>query len=285
MELLFVTGVSGAGKSRAMDVLEDLDFYCVDNMPPKLVPTFLELINSAKESYEKVAIATDIRGGDFFKDFGETLNALIEKDIDYRIIFLDCSEGELLKRYKLSRRRHPLMETSDKNIKNAIDKEKDMLNAVRGRADIVIDTTFLSPVQLKERLLNVLKSDSSDGMMIYCMSFGFKFGSPSEADLMFDVRCLPNPFYIPELKNKTGLEKEVNEYVMASNGSKELLVKFEDLIDYLIPLYEAEGKSQLVIAYGCSGGRHRSVTFAEKTALHLREKGFKPIVSHRDIEK
>lgn len=285
MEILFVTGVSGAGKSRVMDVLEDLDFYCVDNMPPKLIPTFLELINNTNDDYKKVAIATDIRGGDFFNDFGSTLNQLLDKNIYYRIIFMDCSDDELLKRYKLSRRRHPLMEENDKNIKDAISREKSALSNIRGRADFVIDTTFLKPSGLKERILNILKADNLEGMMIYCMSFGFKYGSPSEADLMFDVRCMPNPFYVEELKNKTGLQKEVSDYVMNYEGSKQLLLKFEDLIDFLIPLYEAEGKSQLVIAYGCSGGRHRSVTFAEKTAQHLREKGFKPVVSHRDIEK
>ena len=282
MELLFISGMSGAGKSSAMDILEDLNYYCVDNMPLKLIPTFLELINDA--SHEKVAIATDIRAVDLFSDLDEVLSYLKEKDVDYKVIFLDCDENEILKRYKLSRRRHPLMENADKKIITAVRREKELLFLIREKADFVIDTTFLSAPKLKERIMSVLK-DEKEGMRIYCMSFGFKFGIPAEADLMFDVRCLPNPYYVESLKQKTGFDKEVREYVMNSESSRVLLEKFKDLVDYLIPLYEAEGKSQLVIAFGCSGGHHRSVTFALRLGEYLKEEGYMPIVSHRDLEK
>ena len=283
MEVLFISGVSGAGKSSAMDVLEDLNYYCVDNMPQQLFPTFIDLIRGA--GYEKVAVATDVRGIDTPASFANTAALLKNKGIDFKIIFLECGDAELLKRFRLSRRRHPLMQGKDNSIEKAIDKERELLSPIRGAADYLIDTTFLKPAQLKERLVELLSDSEGEGMRIYCMSFGFKHGTPTEADLMFDVRCLPNPYYVEGLKEKTGLEEEVRTYVMQNEHSVELLKKFTDLTAYLIPLYEAEGKSQLVIAFGCSGGHHRSVTFAEKLAEALREKGFAPIVSHRDIEK
>ena len=283
MEVLFVSGVSGAGKSATMDVLEDLNYYCVDNMPQQLFPTFIDLISGA--GYEKVAVATDVRGIDTPESFVKTAAYLKNRGISFKIIFLECGNAELLKRFRLSRRRHPLMQGQDNSIEKAIEKERELLSSLRGAADYLIDTTFLKPAQLKERLVDLLSGSEGDGMRIYCMSFGFKHGTPTEADLMFDVRCLPNPYYIEALKVKTGLDEEVRAYVMQNEHSVELLEKFTDLTEYLIPLYEAEGKSQLVIAFGCSGGHHRSVTFAEKLAEALREKGFAPIVSHRDIEK
>lgn len=283
MEILFVSGVSGAGKSCTMDVLEDLGYYCVDNMPLSLIPTFLELISNA--GHEKIAIATDIRGIDSPENYISQISFLESKNIEHKIIFLECANPELLKRFKLTRRRHPLMQQKDKNIEHAIERERVLLTAVREKADFIIDTTFLKSTQLKQRLIELLSEDESEGMKIYCMSFGFKHGSPSEADLMFDVRCLPNPYYVDELRDKTGLDEEVRDYVMQSEASKLLLKKFEDLTEFLIPLYEAEGKSQLVIAFGCSGGHHRSVTFAEKLAAGLKEKGLSPITSHRDLDK
>ncbi len=282
MELLFISGMSGAGKSVAMDILEDLNYYCVDNMPLKLIPTFLELIKDA--NHEKVAIATDIRAVDLFSDLDDTVTYLRQKEVEYKIIFLDCDENEILKRYKLSRRRHPLMEEQDKRIMNAIMREKELLFFVKDKADFVIDTTFLTAPKLKEIIVNFLK-DEKEGMRIYCMSFGYKFGTPTEADLMFDVRCLPNPYYVDELRARTGQDKAVQDYVMDSENSVTLLSKFEDLVEYLIPLYEAEGKGQLVIAFGCSGGHHRSVTFAEKLGEYLKKEGYAPIISHRDLEK
>ena len=283
MEVLFISGVSGAGKSSAMDVLEDLDYYCVDNLPLQLIPMFLNLIENA--GHAKVAIAADARGINAPGEFAETIGFLDDKQIAHKIIFLECNDTELLKRFKLSRRRHPLMEQKDKNLKHAIERERTLLTPIRERADYIIDTSFLKPAGLKSRMLEILAEDNGEGMRIYTMSFGFKHGVPSEADLMFDVRCLPNPYYVEELKAKTGLDAAVREYVMSSDNSQKLMEQIEALTTFLIPLYEAEGKSQLVIAFGCSGGHHRSVSFAEILAERLKEKGYAPMTSHRDIEK
>ncbi len=283
MEVLFISGVSGAGKSTTMDVLEDLDYYCVDNLPLQLFSTFLELIENA--GYQKVAIAADLRGINAPGELVGSDDLLEAKHIEHKIIFMECSNTELLKRYNLSRRRHPLMEQKDKNILHAIERERTLLIPIRERADYVIDTSFLKPAQLKHRLLEILNEENGEGMRIYSMSFGFKHGTPSEADLMFDVRCLPNPYYVEELKAKTGLDKEVRDYVMHSENSEQMFEKIAALTTFLIPLYEAEGKSQLVIAFGCSGGHHRSVTFAEKLAQYLEAQGFSPLISHRDIDK
>ncbi len=283
MEVLFISGVSGAGKSTTMNVLEDLDYYCVDNLPLQLIPTFLQLIENA--GYQKVAIATDARGINSPEKFVNSDEMLDAKQVEHKVIFMECNDAELIKRYKLSRRRHPFMDKTDKNISHAIERERKVLTPIRERADYVIDTSFLKPAQLKNRLLDILSEDNSEGMRIYSMSFGFKHGTPSEADLMFDVRCLPNPYYVRELREKTGLEEDVQAYVMNSENSEKMFAQIAALTKFLIPLYEAEGKSQLVIAFGCSGGRHRSVTFAEKLAGYLQNEGFAPIISHRDIDK
>ena len=283
MEVLFISGVSGAGKSTTMNVLEDLDYYCVDNLPLQLIPTFLQLIENA--GYQKVAIATDARGINSPEKFVNSDEMLDAKQVEHKVIFMECNDAGLIKRYKLSRRRHPFMDKTDKNISHAIERERKVLTPIRERADYVIDTSFLKPAQLKNRLLDILSEDNSEGMRIYSMSFGFKHGTPSEADLMFDVRCLPNPYYVRELREKTGLEEDVQAYVMNSENSEKMFAQIAALTKFLIPLYEAEGKSQLVIAFGCSGGRHRSVTFAEKLAGYLQNEGFAPIISHRDIDK
>ena len=283
MEVLFISGVSGAGKSTTMNVLEDLDYYCVDNLPLQLIPTFLQLIENA--GYQKVAIATDARGINSPEKFVNSDEMLDAKQVEHKVIFMECNDAELIKRYKLSRRRHPFMDKTDKNISHAIERERKVLTPIRERADYVIDTSFLKPAQLKNRLLDILSEDNSEGMRIYSMSFGFKHGTPSEADLMFDVRCLPNPYYVRELREKTGLEEDVQAYVINSENSEKMFAQIAALTKFLIPLYEAEGKSQLVIAFGCSGGRHRSVTFAEKLAGYLQNEGFAPIISHRDIDK
>ena len=283
MEVLFISGVSGAGKSTTMNVLEDLDYYCVDNLPLQLIPTFLQLIENA--GYQKVAIATDARGINSPEKFVNSDEMLDAKQVEHKVIFMECNDAELIKRYKLSRRRHPFMDKTDKNISHAIERERKVLTPIRERADYVIDTSFLKPAQLKNRLLDILSEDNSEGMRIYSMSFGFKHGTPSEADLMFDVRCLPNPYYVRELREKTGLEEDVQAYVMNSENSEKMFAQIAALTKFLIPLYEAEGISQLVIAFGCSGGRHRSVTFAEKLAGYLQNEGFAPIISHRDIDK
>ena len=285
MDFLIVTGLSGAGKSRAVDALEDIGFYCIDNIPPKLISKFGEIALQSQGKLSKVAVVTDVRGGEMFNGFIEELELLQGLHIQFKLLFLDCNSQVLMRRYKETRRKHPLIDDKNVSIEQSIILERELLLQARERADYIIDTTNLSAMQLKERIGNIFLDNISNSMLINCMSFGFKHGAPIEADLVFDVRCLPNPFYIDDLKYKTGLEAEVNEYVMAWPQSVELLVRLKDMIDFLIPLYLSEGKSQLTISIGCTGGKHRSVTFAEKLYAHLSDQGKKVAVNHRDILK
>lgn len=285
MEFVIVTGISGAGKSRAIDALEDIGFYCVDNMPPKLIPKFAEICLQSDGKISRVAIVTDVRGGDLFYDLFAELEDLRNQGCSYHIVFLDCEDAVLKKRYKETRRRHPLMDVADGSIDKAIELERKVLRPARDKANYIIDTSQISAAQLRTRVINLFLKNESSGMVINCMSFGFKYGLPLEADLVFDVRCLPNPFYIEELKKLTGLDKEIKDYVMKWPQSQELAKKLIDMIDYLVPLYADEGKSQLVIAIGCTGGKHRSVTFADLLNEHLIRNGKVSSVTHRDISK
>ena len=285
MEFLIVTGLSGAGKSRAVDALEDIGFYCVDNIPPKLIPTFYDLCAKAGNTFSRVAVVTDIRGGDMFSSLFETLDDLRNEDKRYRILFLDANDFVLINRFKETRRKHPLAENNLGSLEQAVKLEREILRPVREKADYIIDTSFLSPAQLKERISNLFLGDASQALMIHCVSFGFKYGIPTEADLVFDVRCLPNPFYIEELKPLTGLDEPVYTYVMKWEQTKGFVQRLISLIDYMIPLYCDEGKSQLVIAIGCTGGKHRSVALAQLLYDHLLEKGHRTSVNHRDIRK
>ena len=285
MEFLIVTGLSGAGKSRAVDALEDIGFYCVDNIPPKLIPTFYDLCAKAGNTFSCVAVVTDIRGGDMFSSLFETLDDLRNEDKRYRILFLDANDFVLINRFKETRRKHPLAENNLGSLEQAVKLEREILRPVREKADYIIDTSFLSPAQLKERISNLFLGDASQALMIHCVSFGFKYGIPTEADLVFDVRCLPNPFYIEELKPLTGLDEPVYSYVMKWEQTKGFVQRLISLIDYMIPLYCDEGKSQLVIAIGCTGGKHRSVALAQLLYDHLLEKGHRTSVNHRDIRK
>lgn len=284
MEFVIVTGLSGSGKSSVVKALEDIGYFCIDNMPPQLIPSFAAMCNDNPE-IQKVAIVTDIRGGAMFFKLEECITKLHIRGIDVKVLFLEASREVLMKRYKETRRKHPLDEVSVGDIGKAIDAEAELLSKIRENADYIIDSTNLSTGQLKEQISGLFLDNASDAMIVSCMSFGFKYGSPQEADLVFDVRCLPNPFYIPELKHKTGLDKEVQDYVMSFPQSQELRDKLFDLIDFLIPHYVTEGKSRLVIAYGCTGGKHRSVTFAELTAAYLKGKGLRVRTLHRDAEK
>lgn len=285
MEFLIVTGLSGAGKTRAINALEDIGFYCADNIPPQLIPTFYELSRQAKGSLSRVAVVTDIRGGDMFSTLSETLDKMKEEEKEYKILFLDADEATLVRRFRETRRKHPLADYCLGSLEQAVSLEREALRQVRERADFIIDTSFLSPAQLKERISSLFLGDASDALMIHCVSFGFKYGIPAEADLVFDVRCLPNPFYVEELKNLTGLDEPVREYVMKWNQTKGFVTRFFSLIDYMMPLYCNEGKSQLVIAVGCTGGHHRSVTLAQLLYNHLVEKNLRASVNHRDIQK
>ena len=285
MEFLIVTGLSGAGKSRAVDALEDIGFYCVDNIPPKLIPTFYALCAKAGNTFSRVAVVTDIRGGDMFSSLFETLDDLKNEDKHYRILFLDANDYVLINRFKETRRKHPLAENNLGSLEQAVKLEREILRPVREKADYIIDTSFLSPAQLKERISNLFLGDSSQALMVHCVSFGFKYGIPTEADLVFDVRCLPNPFYIEELKHLTGLDEPVYSYVMKWEQTKGVVQRLISLIDYMLPLYCDEGKSQLVIAIGCTGGKHRSVALAQLLYDHLLENGHRTSVNHRDIQK
>lgn len=284
MEFVIVTGISGSGKSSAVKVLEDIGFFCIDNMPPQLIPNFAAMCNENSE-ISKVAIVTDIRGGAMFFKLSECIAKLNIAGIDIKVLFLEASKEVLIKRYKETRRKHPLDEVSGGDISKALDAEIELLSEIREDADYIVDSSFLSSGQLKEQIADLFLDKPTDRMLVSCMSFGFKYGVPGEADLVFDVRCLPNPFYLPELKHKTGRDAEVRDYVMSFEQSRVLRDKLFDMIGFLLPHYVAEGKSRLVIAFGCTGGKHRSVTFAELTAAFLREKECKVKILHRDIEK
>lgn len=286
MEFIIITGLSGAGKSVAMRNMEDIGYYCVDNIPPMLVSTFYELCEkSADERMKKIAVVTDIRAGDVFEDILESLDKLKAAKKEYKILFLDARDDVLLRRFKETRRKHPLSDNYLGSTEQAVSLEREILKYIKERADYVIDTSFLSPTQLKERITSLFLGNISLGLTVTCMSFGFKYGLPSEADLVFDVRCLPNPFYVPELKPHTGLDECVFDYVMKFEQSREYSKRMISLIDYSLPLYLSEGKSQLVIATGCTGGKHRSVTLTRVLYDHILETGQRVIVHHRDIRK
>ena len=282
---MIVTGLSGAGKSRAVDALEDIGFYCVDNMPPQLISKVAEICLAGNSQINRIAIVTDLRGGDMFYGLFEQLDELKDKGLEYKLLFLDASNQELVRRYKETRRRHPLADLVKGGLEEAIRNERILLKPARERADYIIDTTHLSANELKQRMNNIFLDNIRNSMLVNVMSFGFKYGVPAEADLVFDVRCLPNPFYVDDLKPKTGLDEEVRNYVMDSEDSRKLLEKLKDLISFLIPLYQKEGKTQLMIGVGCTGGKHRSVTFAELLYQYLSDQNHNVRVLHRDIAK
>lgn len=286
MELVIVTGLSGSGKSRAIDALEDIGFFCVDNVPPTLISKFVEVNFQSNGELDRMALVIDIRGGQArFSGLFKELDLLQSGLFKYKMLFLDSSDEVLIRRYKESRRKHPLISESCPSVETAIAKEREILSTARERADYIIDTSFLSVAQLKERISKLFLGNYSAGMMINCMSFGFKYGDPTYADLVFDVRCLPNPFYVEKLRFKTGLDKEIRDFVMESETSQILFEKIKDMLDFLIPLYLDEGKSQLTIAFGCTGGKHRSVTFAELLYEYLKIARNRVTVNHRDINK
>lgn len=285
MEVLIVTGMSGAGKSRAINALEDIGFYCVDNLPPKLLPKFAELCMQSQDRISRVAIVVDIRGGKWFDRLSESLQELKAQCGGYKVLFLECDAQVLKRRYKETRRQHPIAVETGCSLSEAIEKERQTLQPLRRETDYLIDTTHLSSAQLKESIVSLFLGNAEEGMTITCMSFGFKYGYPEEADLVMDVRCFSNPFYVDELRHKTGLDKEVRDFVLRDEHIRGFQQRLYDLVDYMLPLYRDEGKSQLVIAIGCTGGKHRSVTVAEELFKHLRDKGLRTVVRHRDIRK
>ncbi len=285
MELILVTGMSGAGKSRVVDSLEDIGYFCVDNMPTRLVPTFVQLILNSKEQRDKIAVVTDIRAGFRAQELQDSLADMQTLGLRYKLLFITADDDSLLSRYKLTRRKHPLADVCNGILTEAIALERERMRPAMQMADYVIDTSHLSPKDCRERVAALFLDNPAAVMRIHCMSFGYKYGNPVDADLMFDVRCLPNPYYVDELKEKTGLDAEVRDYVLKWDVSAALLAKLRDLVDFLIPLYEKEGKTQLVLAVGCSGGRHRSVVFAEQLNQHLQQRNLLCSIHHRDISK
>lgn len=282
MRFVVVTGMSGGGKSTAMKMLEDAGFYCVDNLPVSLISTFAELITPPNSTIEKAALGLDVRSEGSFEQMNQVLDTLKEKGYEFELLFMDASDTVLVKRYKETRRIHPV--DGQGSIEESIKKERKMLKSIYNRADYVIDTTRLLTRELKEELDRIfLKNEEYNSLMINVMSFGFKHGIPLDADLVFDVRFLPNPFYIDELKEKTGNDAEVSDYVMNFPEAEEFLKKLTDMIKFLIPNYVKEGKYRLVVAIGCTGGKHRSVTLANALYKALKNQGnYGLSINHRD---
>lgn len=280
-----ITGMSGSGKSRAIAALEDIGYYCVDNLPPKMLQSFMDLCMQAQDKMDKIAVVVDARSRDIFGDISQPMSSFSAPDTNFSLLYLDCDDNVLVQRFKETRRKHPLMDDTLTSVEIAIAMERKILNKLHDNADYIIDTTSLSVNQLREKMIAMFLEDQNDAMLCNCLSFGFKFGLPKEADLVFDVRCLPNPFYVSELKGLTGLDQAVKDYVMQWEQAQNLIPRLYDLIDYLIPLYRTEGKTQLTIAIGCTGGKHRSVVFTELIREHLRQQNVRCAVTHRDIVK
>lgn len=284
MKFIIVTGLSGSGKSVAMDALEDMGFYCVDNLPPALITNFADLFYKSQQSIEKVALGIDIRGRKFFEALNESLEYMDRSNYKYDMVYLDCDSQVLVQRYKMTRRNHPL--SNETSILDGIKKEVVIMEPLKKRSNIIIDTTRLKPKELISNIKSIFNEENIDEsaptMTISVQSFGFKYGIPMDADFVVDVRFLPNPHYVDELRPKTGDDKEVREYVMNSDISHEFKDKLFDFIDFLVPQYIDEGKQHLILSVGCTGGRHRSVTFANYLYDHLVQKGYRVFKKHRD---
>ncbi|HLV09335.1 MAG TPA: RNase adapter RapZ [Halanaerobiales bacterium] len=283
MEFLIVTGMSGAGKSVALDVLEDMGFFCIDNLPPAFINKFAELCLHSE--LNKIAVVIDIRGREFFNVLFDELAVLEKKGFNYEILYLEASDETLIRRYKETRRKHPLNEEG--RVLDAILKERQLLEEIRGRANKVIDTSPLSRREFNEELKRLYSSHVIDkqSISISIISFGYKYGIPLDADMVFDVRFLPNPHYVNSLKDYTGKDANVQEYIFKWPLTEKFFSKFFDFIDFLLPEYKKEGKSHLMLAIGCTGGQHRSVTTAIKLKEHLLKKGYRVMVEHKDINK
>lgn len=281
---VIITGMSGAGKSLSAKALEDIGFFCIDNMPSALILKLLELKDDFFSHNKKVACVVDIRNGE---DFTSLLSAIsdMQKTGFCKIIFLDAQDKVLLDRYKETRRKHPLMLQKDMSFEEALAYERKVLEPLYNQADYIIDTSLFSTSQLKDRVLSYIVNDKKQVMTIDVISFGFKFGVPGDVDVMFDVRCLKNPFYVPALKNLTGNDEEIKKFVFSQDAANQLLERQASLLDLSLPLYIREGKSHLTIGYGCTGGKHRSVAFANAMYNHIKEQGYIARVHHRDITR
>jgi len=283
LELVIITGMSGAGKTVAMQSFEDMGYYCIDNMPPNLLPTFWNLVRESGQ-FSKIALVMDLRMKDFFEEIEQALKTLDDSPhITSRIVFLEATDMELVSRYKESRRVHPLAR-NERTIEG-IKKERELLKEIKMKSQLVIDTSDLTPRQLREKLIGKFKTKDKEMFRVEMVSFGFKYGSPIDADIVMDVRFLPNPHYIDELRPKTGLEKEVYDYVMQQKETESFYRHFTQLLDTTLPGYKKEGKSNLTIAIGCTGGKHRSVALVERIANKIKADGYPVNISHRDKDK
>ena len=285
MRFIIVTGLSGAGKSEATNALEDMGYFCVDNLPPKLIKKFAEVCKHSKGSIDKVALVMDIRGGIFFDDLFESLSELSKEQFQYEILFLDTSDEVLVKRFKEKRRSHPLAPGG--RVITGIELERQKLRDVKDKADVIIDTSKYAIKDLREEMARKFgdKEMPEKQMAITILSFGFKYGIPVDSDLVFDVRFIPNPFYIPELKPFSGNDEPVKNYVMEQTETQTFLQKANDMFEFLIPNYQKEGKRQLIISIGCTGGRHRSVAIANSIYETLRANNHDVYIEHRDIKE
>ncbi|HIV21694.1 MAG TPA: RNase adapter RapZ [Candidatus Scatomorpha stercorigallinarum] len=284
MEFLIISGMSGAGKSLTADILEDMGYYCVDNMPVALLPRFAELCRAAGGKYERVALVTDVREGESLSQLFATLDGLWSTGLEYRILFVEADVQTLVRRYKSSRRRHPLMSPGD-SIEDAIARETAVLEPVRERADYIINTTGLTTAALQSRIAGLLSLSRERRLAVTVTAFGYKYGLPLDADLVLDVRFLPNPYYVEELRPLSGLDAPVYDFVLGSEGAQRFMELLEPLLGFLLPRYTEEGKYTLNIAVGCTGGRHRSVAVARAVADLLIRGGADVALSCRDLEK
>ena len=280
-EVVIITGMSGAGKTVAIQSFEDLGYYCIDNLPPELLSTFIKLMIDSNKQPRNIAVVMDLRGGEMFNSLAESVNELQEATaVTPRLLFLDAVDEVLVRRYKETRRSHPLANSG--LPLEGIKKERQMLSDLKGRAQYIYNTSKMKPRELREKIQDEFSSKGSQVFTVNVMSFGFKHGIPLDADLVFDVRFLPNPYYIEDLRLKSGLNEEVSSYVLKWVDTKTLIEKLTDLFHFMIPQYKREGKTQLVIAFGCTGGQHRSVTLAEYFGKSLKEDD-KTIITHRDV--
>lgn len=279
-QLVIITGMSGAGRTTAAKVLEDLGYFVIDNLPPSLISRVFELASHHGSSVDRVALVVDVRGRQFFGDLRATLDDLRTRGTPMRVLFLDASDESLVARFEAARRTHPL--AGEDRILDGITRERSLLSDLRAEADLVIDTSDTNVHQLRDRLIDAFAEPGQRGMVVNVVSFGFKNGAPRDADLVLDVRFLPNPHWEESLRPYTGVDQPVHDYVMASDQAKEFLERLQGLLDLMVPAFEADGKRYLTIAIGCTGGKHRSVVLGEKVASHIRELGLPVQVEHRD---
>lgn len=284
MKTIIVTGLSGAGKSQVMNCLEDLGYYCIDNLPPVLIESFIDLTSGENSTLEKAAFAIDVRGGELFYDMEKKLDDLAARGVEYQIIYLEASERVLIRRFNETRRQHPLSKDNGMSTYEGIRREKEILENLRARADHVIDTSNMKTARLWKEVKDILTSGESEKtFVVNVMSFGYKRGVPLGADMIFDMRFIPNPYYVKSLKPLTGNNKKIRDFVMRQEVTGEFLDKLEPMLEFLIPYYMKEGKYNLNLAFGCTGGHHRSVAMANEVAERLRQQGRRVTLEHRDL--